>query len=281
MPDNDLSANACLTLRGTYLSDVPGGEGETELSIHFGSAGTEIWSHDSNLGQPECLVELPASSTWRDIVDALIADERVPSPLEASDITLQGDRPPLGVLLGCIFACRPEDKSYLNLLLELPPHTLDRITSRPSWNLDVVAGELAEIEEFFQEDAFEVPLEILDATDWATISDVLELRTTIARRCEEISKNREEEDNRRGKVLAPFAGSIESFLHAWRSTQPREGKFQYAHVKGLPRLSRYIENYVLENGCLPTGIHEIPAGADIGPYAGPAFKVAFPQWEQG
>jgi len=150
MTEGPQSANRHLILRGNYMADGPGVEGTVELAVHFGPSGTSVWTHHSNFDDPELLAVLPVGSTWREIVDALISDERMPSALDAPNIDLQDDRPPLGVFRGCILAYRPEAKSYLNLLLDLPPQTLETIASKPSWNLNVVAGELAEIEDFFK-----------------------------------------------------------------------------------------------------------------------------------
>jgi hypothetical protein len=217
------------------------------------------------------------------LVQALVGDEQLSATINPSNVEIFRDRPPLGSLLAMAWASEFDTQPHALLLSGLPWEFLQ---SMHKAGLKIggqkVRSLLEELYEKIQEREVEIE-DLLPIEEPASISLPsirAAFRKSIAsalrrRHADEIEASKKRRDLERR--LAPYKDQIQTIYDNYSKIRaprryPGGGRLP---PDGLRQLKRYLTDFVSANGCMPSGVHTIPAGQDIFDLTSNAFDLDF------
>lgn len=263
-----------LIFRSDYSAN-PMVAGDCELAVRLNDGGFTVWSWDDDWGIQE-LFSLPAPSSWRALVEAMLGRDDIATAASLARMTTIGDCPPFGQMIALLWTDDGEHRAVVELLLQLPDIAVEQLATRRG---GLRAPSLRRVAQELNDEADELGLDLAD------ISIMLPLPVKSAsalqkavRQAMAIAAERERvEQAQYAQALTPFDDAIAYLITRWAADKPRR---RYPGSKPLPpsgqlQLQHYLQQYVLAHGCLPTGAHTIPAGADLFNHESPSFDVDF------
>jgi hypothetical protein len=263
-----------IVLSGNYMSN-PGVNGECELAILQKTTKTEIWSWGDEWGG-ECLVVLPPQSTWRDWVATVAKDERFASTVIVEEVVWRGVSDEIGGLLAWAW-CEDEDvRCAIEIILKLDEQSINGLARNWSSAIPFAANLWREM---YEEDV--VPYDLPDriALTRKTASGLeAEIRAVV----KAIIDKRERAEQERRDKLAPFSESIERIMSNWQKTHPNAYLPKLGTVPNptVSLVRSYMEDYVVQQGSVPTGKHTIPGGKGWMGRVVASFEVDFSELDK-
>ena len=260
----------------TFYSASPGSNGECELAVRYLKKKTSLWLWDDQWGAEEMLA-LPPKARWREIVKAVLPDERFCSAITVHEVRIFRDASPLGQVLALAWADDGEYKDAVNLMLRLSDEILLSVSNRRGGLCDrswlAMLSAVTQRMEDLDVDVSELPETLIPDGD--TVKSV---RTCFFAELRSIAKRKDEEQAQIDALLAPFVTAIESITNEWTKDKPRSrysGSGSMLPPFGLTRFRTYLREHVIAHGSLPSGVHTIPDGPDLFNKPGQAFQVDF------
>lgn len=269
-----------LILSSDYFAN-PGVNGKVELGVLLLKSGIKVWAWTEEYA--ELILEFPAKTPWRQIVEHALNNELFMSAVFLDDIQILNDLPPFGRMLGFAITESDEDKACARLLLCLSDDDLLKLETFDGglYNQDLLSfltGLSLKIDEEGI-DIVDIPaLKLKPNFNYEDLKSAFELAIGYAHKAqEEIQKKIELKEAETAIKLKPFEKQITLFVDAWKakhSISRYQGSSRTCYM-GLVRAVEYLRGYILNNNKLPNGMHKIPAGKDCFGSTGDEFKLNF------
>jgi hypothetical protein len=235
-----------------------GGYCTTELAIYRGQSETQFWIWNSE-SESECLYKTASILNFGQILQTLLDDESFSIEIDWFDFDVSGLNESQGVVMASALAFDEGSKAAAQLMAKIPDQTLLPFLNQVTLE-GIGLGELGQNLLDYANN-HEISLNDIESVKPRRLADFQSLKKSLMGALSRAARRQSRAESDRENLLAPFAGTINRLVEAYRKDKPNgyyPGVGYVVPPSGVFALRDFLNDYALKHQALPKGVVQIP-----------------------